>query len=61
MNTAKIRELPPEQRVEVDDSAIDAETIKRRNEEFMNAIAQLSEEAFRSIWDNPKDADYDDL
>lgn len=61
MNTAKIRKLPPEQPTEVADNAIDAETIKRRNDEFMNSVARLSEEAFRSIWDNPKDADYDDL
>ena len=61
MNTAKIRKLPPEQRAEVDGNAIDAQALERRNDEFMNAVARLSEEAFRSIWDNPKDADYDDL
>jgi hypothetical protein len=28
---------------------------------FTGAMARLSEDAFRKIWDNPDDAAYDDL
>jgi hypothetical protein len=30
-------------------------------EKAVGAVTNLSEEAFARIWDNPKDADYDDL
>jgi hypothetical protein len=62
---AKIRQLPPERKAEVsqivDSMVDDVEAKRRHNTAFTNAITELSEESFHRIWDNPKDAEYDDL
>ena len=56
----KLRELPPERIEEVEDFV---DFLRSRNEEqrLTRAAANLSEDAFRKVWDNPEDADYDQL
>jgi hypothetical protein len=56
----KLRELPLERIEEVEDFV---DFLRSRNQEkrLTCAAAKLSEEAFRKIWDNPEDADYDRL
>ena len=61
---SKIRRLSPEQAVEVDaflDTMIRAKDKARQNEDFLSSLSTLSEESFARLWDNPKDAEYDDL
>ena len=56
----KIRSLPPQRVAEVEDFV---DFLKLRDEElrFTRAAAKLSEDAFRRVWDNPDDAEYDRL
>lgn len=56
----KIRSLPPERIAEVEDFV---DFLKMRHEEgrLVQAATKLSEDAFRRVWDNPDDADYDRL
>ncbi|RMG93288.1 MAG: DUF2281 domain-containing protein [Candidatus Dadabacteria bacterium] len=56
----KIRSLPPEQRAEVEDFV---EFLRQRAAErtLAREASRLSEEAFRRVWDNEDDADYDRL
>jgi hypothetical protein len=56
----KIRELPPETAVEVENFI---DFLRQRNTDFAltMAAAKLSEPAFQKIWDNPEDAEYDNL
>jgi len=56
----KIRMLPPEKLVEVRDFV---EFLSQRDQDarLLRAGNQLSEEAFKKVWDNPEDAEYDDL
>jgi len=56
----KIRSLSPEKVAEVEDFV---DFLKARDEErrLLGAAAKLSEDAFRRVWDNPDDADYDRL
>ena len=56
----KIRGLPPEKVAEVEDFV---DFLRQRNEDrrLTQAAAKLSEKAFRKVWDNPDDADYDRL
>ncbi len=56
----KIRSLPPEKVAEVEDFV---DFLKLHDEErrLLGAAAKLSEDAFRRVWDNPDDADYDRL
>jgi len=56
----KIRTLPPEKVAEVEDFV---DFLHWRNEDrhLIQAAAKLSENAFRRVWDNPDDADYDRL
>ena len=60
---AKIRQLPPDLQAE-HEAALDALVEKaknRRNDAFMATMSGLSDESFSRFWDNPKDAEYDDL
>ena len=52
--------LPPEKVAEVEDFV---DFLRQRNDErrLTQAAAKLSEKAFRKVWDNPDDADYDRL
>ena len=56
----KIRSLPPEKLVEVEDFV---DFLKMRDEDRLvtRAATKLSEESFRQVWDNPDDAEYDRL
>jgi len=56
----KIRSLPPEKVVEVEDFV---DFLLQRSEErfLVRAAAKLSEEALAHVWDNHSDAAYDKL
>jgi hypothetical protein len=56
----KIRTLPPERVAEVEDFV---DFLRRRDEyhALLKDAAMLSESAFQRVWDNPDDADYDQL
>jgi Protein of unknown function (DUF2281) len=55
----KIKSLPPEKVAEVEDF-VDFLT-QREDRRLAQAAARLSEDAFQKVWDNPDDADYDQL
>ena len=56
----KLKSLPPKRRAEVE---VFVDFLKRREDELRltRAAAQASEPAFKSVWDNPDDAEYDRL
>lgn len=56
----KIRSLSPERLAEVEDFV---DFLRQRSDDnaLSTAAMRLSEEAFRKVWDNPEDADYDRL
>ena len=56
----KIRSLPPERVAEVEDFV---DFLRQRTDDsgIGQAATRLSEAAFRRVWDNPEDADYDRL
>ncbi len=55
----KIESLPPERIAEVEDFVdFIAERDERR---LVQAATQMSEDAFRKVWDNEEDAAYDNL
>jgi hypothetical protein len=56
----KIRILPPERLVEVEDFV---DFLRQREEDrrLARAATKLSEAAFQRVWDNPDDAEYDKL
>jgi len=56
----KIRRLPPEKIAVVDDFV---EFLRYRDEmdNLVKAAGKISEKSFRQIWDNPEDAEYDNL
>ena len=56
----KIRSLPPERVAEVEDF-VDFLTARDQDRHVTQAAARLSEEAFRAVWDNSDDAEYDRL
>ena len=56
----KIRNLPPERVAEVEDF-VDFLTARDQDRHFTQAATRLSEEAFRAVWDNSDDAEYDRL
>jgi hypothetical protein len=57
---AKIRALPPDKVAEIEDFV---DFLRQRDEDrrLVDAATKLSEEAFRAVWDNADDADYDRL
>jgi len=54
----KIKRLPPEKAAEVEDFI---DFLSQRDGELANAATRLSEDAFKKVWDNADDADYDRL
>jgi hypothetical protein len=56
----KLKSLPPQRRAEVEDFV---DFLKSREDEqrLTHIASQASEPAFKAIWDNPDDADYDRL
>ncbi len=56
----KIRRLPPERVAEVEDF-VDFLMARDQDRHITQAATRLSEEAFRAIWDNADDAEYDRL
>jgi hypothetical protein len=56
----KLRSLPPQRRAEVEDF-VDFLTHREEEQRLTQAAAQASEPAFKAIWDNPEDAEYDRL
>lgn len=56
----KLRSLPPDKLAEVEDFV---DFLRQRNDDrkAAHAVTKLSENAFREVWDNPDDADYDRL
>jgi hypothetical protein len=56
----KIRTLPPEKIAVVEDFI---EFLRHRDEDTLltAAAAKLSEKSFQKAWDNPDDAEYDNL
>ena len=56
----KIQSLPPERVEEVEDF-VDFLKAREQDRALVQAAAGLSENAFRKVWDNPDDAEYDRL
>jgi hypothetical protein len=56
----KIRALPPEKVVEVEDF-VDFPRQRDEARRLANAAAELSESAFQRVWDSQDNADYDRL
>ncbi len=56
----KIRNLPPERIAEIED-VVDFLTARDQDRHLTESAALLSEDAFRAVWDNPDDAEYDRL
>jgi hypothetical protein len=54
----KIRSLPPERVAEVEDF-VDFLKMRDADRLVTRAATKLSEDAFRRVWDNPDDAEYD--
>ncbi|MCU0291023.1 MAG: hypothetical protein MUF10_03405 [Thermoanaerobaculaceae bacterium] len=57
---SKLRTLPPEKLVEVEDF-VDFLRVRDDDRHLVTAAARLSEAAFAAVWDNPDDAAYDQL
>ncbi len=56
----KILSLPAEKVAEVEDF-VDFLRHREEDRRLNRAATRLSEESFRRVWDNPDDADYDQL
>lgn len=56
----KIRSLPPE-KITVLEDFIDFLLTRSEDRLLVYAASKLSEAAFSKIWDNPEDAEYDEL
>ncbi len=56
----KIRSLPPEKVVEVEDF-VDFLYQREADHRLVHAAAKLSEDAFSKVWNNSDDAEYDQL
>lgn len=56
----KLKSLPPERRAEVEDF-VDFLKSREGEHRLTHAATQISETAFKTIWDNSDDADYDRL
>ena len=56
----KIQRLSPEKVAEVEDF-VDFLRQRDADQRLTQAATRLSEGAFREVWDNPDDADYDRL
>ena len=56
----KIKELSPEKVSEVEDF-VEFLRYREQDRRLIAAASRFSEDAFQQVWDNPDDADYDDL
>lgn len=56
----KIRGLPPEKIVEIEDF-VDFLNQREEDRRLARAATRVSEAPFKKVWDNPEDADYDRL
>jgi hypothetical protein len=56
----KIRTLAPEKIAEVEDF-VDFLSLKNQDRGLMRASNRLAEDAFKKVWDNPDDDEYDRL
>ena len=56
----KLKALPPQRRAEVEDF-VDFLRNREEEQQLTRAAARVSEPAFKSVWDNPDDAEYDRL
>lgn len=56
----KLKALPPERRAEVEDF-IDFLQHRETDRHLAGEAAQISEPAFKAVWDNPDDTEYDRL
>jgi len=56
----KLKGLPPQRRAEVEDF-VDFLRSREEEQRLTHAAAQISEPAFKAVWDNPEDAEYDRL
>ena len=56
----KIRSLPPD-KITVLEDFLDFLLTRSENRFLVYAASKLSETAFATIWDNPEDAEYDEL
>ncbi len=56
----KLRALPADKIVEVADF-IEFLQQKTQAAELSSAVSRIAEPAFKKVWDNPDDADYDEL
>jgi hypothetical protein len=56
----KLKSLPPQRRAEVEDF-VDFLRSRETDQHLTRAAAHASEPAFKAVWDNPDDAEYDRL
>lgn len=56
----KLKGLPPQRLAEVEDF-VDFLRSREDEQRLAHAAAQTSEPAFKAVWDNPDDAEYDRL
>lgn len=56
----KIRSLPPDRVAEVEDF-VDFLAARDQDRHLLEAAGRVSEGAFRAVWDNADDAEYDRL
>lgn len=56
----KLKSLPPQRRAEVEDF-VDFLCSRETDQHLVRAAAHASEPAFKAVWDNPDDAEYDRL
>lgn len=56
----KLKSLPPQRRAEVEDF-VDLLRSRETDRHLTRAMTRTSESAFRSVWDNSDDAEYDRL
>jgi hypothetical protein len=56
----KLKNLPPQRRAEVEDF-VDFLRSRETDQHLTRAVARTSEPAFKAVWDNPDDAEYDRL
>jgi hypothetical protein len=57
---AKLEALPPEQRAQVEDF-VDFLQSRESDRQLSRSVTQISEPAFKDVWDNPDDGEYDRL
>lgn len=56
----KIRMLSPDKLIEVQDF-VDFLSQRSRDTRLLHAGNKLAEDTFKKVWDNPEDAEYDNL